>query len=83
LFELSIDTRCQPCYGSDVGTKGKNKNESNYDEWCERFEVRDESYADADSDISDNPEVFEFFDNGAVRNSEGEFVIKVDAVTAK
>lgn len=54
-----------------------------YDQWSERFEVTDEDAADADSDISDNPEEFEFFDNGAVRNMDGDFIIKTDQVKSK
>lgn len=52
-----------------------------YDQWSERFEV-DEN-ADADSDIRGNPEEFDFFDNGAVRNMDGDFIIKTDQVKNK
>lgn len=54
-----------------------------YDEWKARFEVKDESAADEDFEISDCPERFGFYDNGAVSNEEGTFVIKADQVSSK
>lgn len=54
-----------------------------YDQWSAHFEVKSDSAADADSEIADNPEAFTFYDNGAVKNADGDFVIKCDQVSEK
>lgn len=59
-------------------------NEITYDEWNALFEVSDETAADTDSEISDHPENFKFYSNGAVKCIESEdYVIKCDQVTKK
>lgn len=48
-----------------------------FDEWQRRFEMLD---GDQERDINDEHDSLVFFDNGAVRNEAGDFVVKTDQV---
>lgn len=55
--------------------------EISYDDWQARFEIHS---GDLDwGDIEVQKDSLKFFDNGAVQDAEGDFVVKCDNVWAR
>lgn len=51
-----------------------------YEEWDSRFKMKSQRDYDPAEFSEDERESLTFFDNGAVRNVDGDFIVKIDQV---